>query len=63
MEQKLSSDLWNRQIFNSPETSFAQPFLGNVLRESVMYGAGKAFVDVKIMLNINYFLKKHKKMH
>ena len=38
-----------RQIFNSPETSFGQPFLGNVLKiESVIYGAGKAhFVEVK----------------
>ena len=38
-----------RQIFNSPETSFGQPFLGNVLKlESVMYGGGKAhFVEVK----------------
>lgn len=38
-----------RQIFNSPETSFGQPFLGNVLKlENVMYGAGKAhFVEVK----------------
>ncbi len=38
-----------RQIFNSPETSFAQPFLGDVLKlESVMFGAGKAhFVEVK----------------
>lgn len=38
-----------RQIFNSPETSFGQPFLGNVLKlESVMFGSGKAhFVEVK----------------
>jgi hypothetical protein len=38
-----------RQVFNSPETSFAQPFLGNVLKlETVMYGGGKAhFVQVK----------------
>lgn len=38
-----------RQIFNSPETSFGQPFLGNVLKlESVMFGRGKAhFVEVK----------------
>jgi hypothetical protein len=37
-----------RQIFNSPETSFGQPFLGNVLKlENVMFGAGKAhFVQV-----------------
>ena len=38
-----------RQIFNSPETSFGQPFLGNVLKlESVMFGSGKAhFTEVK----------------
>ena len=38
-----------RQIFNSPETSFAQPFLGNVLKlEQVIFGGGKAhFVEVK----------------
>lgn len=38
-----------RQIFNSPETSFGQPFLGNILKlESVMFGRGKAhFVEVK----------------
>jgi hypothetical protein len=38
-----------RQIFNSPETSFGQPFLGNVLKlENVMFGAGKAhFVEVR----------------
>jgi hypothetical protein len=41
--------LKSRQIFNSPETSFGQPFLGNILKlESVMYGAGRAhFVEVK----------------
>jgi hypothetical protein len=38
-----------RQIFNSPETSFGQPFLGDVLKlENVMFGAGRAhFVQVK----------------
>lgn len=38
-----------RQIFNSPETSFGQPFLGNILKlENVLFGAGKAhFVEVK----------------
>lgn len=38
-----------RQIFNSPETSFGQPFLGDTLKlESVMFGTGKAhFVEVK----------------
>lgn len=38
-----------RQIFNSPETSFGQPFLADILKlESVMFGTGKAhFVEVK----------------
>jgi len=38
-----------RQIFNSPETSFGQPFLGDILKlENVMYGKGYAhFVQVK----------------
>ena len=37
------------QIFNSPDTSFGQPFLGDIMKlESVMFGAGKAhFVEVK----------------
>lgn len=44
-----NSEIKYRQVFNSPETSFGQPFLGNVLKlESVMFGAGKAhFVEVK----------------
>ena len=38
-----------RQVFNSPETSFGQPTLGNVLKlESVLFGAGRAhFVKVE----------------
>ena len=38
-----------RHVFNSPETSFGQPFLGNVLKlENVIYGAGRAhFVQVQ----------------
>ena len=45
-----------RQVFNSPETSFAQPFLGNVLKlENVLFGKGKShFVQVKN--NANYKL-------
>ena len=37
-----------RFVFNSPETSFGSPFLGNILKlESAIYGAGSAhFVDV-----------------
>jgi hypothetical protein len=38
-----------RMVFNSPETSFGQPALGNVLKlENALIGAGKAhFVEVK----------------
>ena len=38
-----------RMVFNSPETSFGQPFLGNVLKlESAIFGGGSAhFVEVK----------------
>lgn len=38
-----------RQVLNSPETSFGQPFLGDILKlENVMFGKGKAhFVKVK----------------
>jgi len=38
-----------RQIFNSPETSFGQPFLGGILKlENVIFGGGKGhFVQVK----------------
>lgn len=45
----LSEDNTIRQIFNSPETSFGQPFLGDILKlENVMYGGGKGhFVEVK----------------
>ena len=49
IKNQSDKDIAYRQIFNSPETSFGQPFLGNVLKlESVMFGAGKAhFVEVK----------------
>lgn len=38
-----------RMVFNSPETSFGQPYLGNVLKlESALFGGGRAhFVEVK----------------
>ena len=38
-----------RMVFNSPETSFGQPTLGNILKlETALIGAGKAhFVEVK----------------
>jgi len=38
-----------RYVFNSPDTSFGQPFLGNILKlENVIYGAGSAhFTQVK----------------
>ena len=46
---EVSQDKNYRYVFNSPETSFGQPFLGNILRlENVIYGAGKGhFVQVK----------------
>jgi len=46
---KSDTSLAYRQIFNSPETSFSKPFLGNILKlENVMFGAGKGhFTQVK----------------
>jgi len=43
------SDQGYRHVFNSPETSFGQPFLGQVLKlETAIFGAGKAhFVEVR----------------
>jgi hypothetical protein len=43
------NDVGYRLVFNSPETSFGQPFLGDVLKlENVMFGAGRAhFVKVR----------------
>lgn len=45
-----------RQVFNSPETSFGQPFLGSILKlENVIFGGGRGhFVEVKN--NANYKL-------
>ena len=45
----LNDDSKYRQVFNSPETSFGQPFLGDILKlENVIFGAGRAhFVQVK----------------
>ena len=50
--QKPISDkpeLAYRQVFNSPETSFGQPFLGDILKiENVMFGKGLGhFVEVR----------------
>ena len=44
-----SNDSKYRMVFNSPETSFGQPYLGNILKlESAIFGAGKShFVEVK----------------
>lgn len=45
-----------RMVFNSPETSFGQPFLGNILKlESVMFGASKGHF-VKVERHANYKL-------
>lgn len=56
IEEQEGGDITYRQVFNSPETSFGQPFLGSVLKlESVMFGGGKAhWVSVKD--NANYKL-------
>lgn len=45
----VTDDSKYRHVFNSPETSFGQPFLGSILKlENVMFGAGRAhFVKVK----------------
>ena len=46
----------DRFVFNSPETSFGQPFLGNILKlESVLYGAGSGH-HVQVNKNANYKL-------
>lgn len=44
-----SDDSKYRFVFNSPETSFGSPFLGNILKlETAIFGAGQAhFVQVK----------------
>lgn len=44
-----TNDSKYRQVFNSPETSFGQPFLGNILKiENVIFGAGKGhFTEIK----------------
>ena len=45
-----------RLVFNSPETSFGQPFLGKILKlENVIYGAGQAHF-VQVRKNANYKL-------
>ena len=45
-----------RHVFNSPETSFGQPFLGNILKlENVLFGAGKAH-HVEVKNNAKYRL-------
>jgi hypothetical protein len=47
--KSIEDSLTDRQIFNSPETSFYNPYLGNILKlESVMFGKGIAhFNQVK----------------
>lgn len=49
LEAFTSDESKYRHVFNSPETSFGQPFLGTVIKlENVIFGAGKAhFVEVK----------------
>ncbi len=51
-----STDPKYRQVFNSPETSFGQPFLGNIIKlESVEYGAGRAHFN-KVIDHAKYKL-------
>jgi len=49
LEAFTTDDSKYRHVFNSPETSFGQPFLGNILKlESAVFGGGKGhFVPVK----------------
>jgi len=49
LDSGIDSALNYKQIFNSPETSFGQPFLGDTLKlENVMFGAGKLhFTEVR----------------
>ena len=45
-----------RMVFNSPETSFGQPFLGDILKlEDVVFGAGKAHFT-QVQKNAQYKL-------
>lgn len=45
-----------RMVFNSPETSFGNPFLGNVIKlENVMFGGGRGHF-VQVRNNANYKL-------
>jgi len=55
----ISDESKYRYVFNSPETSFGQPYLGDVLKiENAIYGAGKAHF-VKVKNNAQYkFLTK-----
>lgn len=53
---ELGAEAQYRQVFNSPETSFGQPFLGNILKlESAIFGAGTAHF-VKVKKNAEYKL-------
>ena len=49
-----------RYVFNSPETSFGQPYLGDVLKiENAIYGAGRAhFVRVKNNAQYKFLTKE-----
>ncbi len=51
-----TTDAALRMVFNSPETSFGQPFLGGVLKiENVIFGAGEGHF-VKVRDNAKYKL-------
>jgi len=56
LEAFNNTDSPYRYVFNSPDTSFASPFLGSVLKlENAMYGGGKAHF-VQVRNNANYRL-------
>ena len=49
LDAEEAKNILDKMVFNSPDTSFGQPFLGSVIKlESVMFGGGKAhFVQVE----------------
>ena len=56
MDGFSNTDAPFRYVFNSPETSFGTPFLGNVLKiENVVFGAGRGH-HVKVDDHANYRL-------
>jgi len=58
--QPVGGTLDSRLVFNSPETSFGNPFLGTILKlEHVMFGKGEAhFVKVRNHANYKFLTKE-----